>query len=192
MKCLKFSPLLRDMKANNIDKEHYSFVYNKLKFDVIIAITKVNYEILLAAHSVNWGCALEMNFDLEVEMPNEVYRSLCDILHLSWQKDKFNSSKFLFLLSEKAPKKSSLQNVDYQELRCYVRYRSVEDSDKIYFCGWNDHIKDRKTARNFDKTEFFFGLQAAEYCRIHNISSLWTDKPHEEVQYISPDCRISR
>lgn len=52
--------------------------------------------------------------------------------------------------------------------------------DKIYFCGWNDHQKDGRQARNFDKTEYFLGKKVAEYCRENNISSLWSDIPRDE------------
>lgn len=35
MRCPAFESLIKDMKKNEIDKEHYSFVYNGFQFDTI-------------------------------------------------------------------------------------------------------------------------------------------------------------
>ena len=186
MKCVDFAPLIQSMKTNNVDKEHYSFNYNKFKFDVIFPLSHNGYQILVAIHNQNWGCVLNMNKYFIVEMNNEDYYSLCKILNLSWSKDHFNSSTFLRLLSEKAPRKSSLQGVDYRELRKYSSFRHVDENEKIYFCGWNDHLKDKRQARNFDKTEFYLGKTVADYCRRNNISSLWSSFPRDERSVTNP------
>jgi len=186
MKVNEFKPLIEDMNKNKIDKEHYKFDYNGYCIDVILSIVNGGYEILVAIHTHNWGCVLKMNDDFLVEMPNDAYYSLCDVLHLNWSENHFNSSLFLQLLSKNAPSCSSLKGVNYRELRRYVSYRKVDEADKIYFCGWNDHILDKKTARNFDKTEFYFGKIVADYCRTNNISSLWSHIPRDEKHETKP------
>ena len=60
------------------------------------------------------------------------------------------------------------------------------EADKIYFRGWNDHLIDHRTARNFDKTEYYFGKRVADYCRVNNISSLWTDIPRDALNVTNP------
>lgn len=157
MRCPEFEPLINDMNANHIEKEHYCFDYNRFRFDVVFSI-----------------------------MNSKDYNDLCRILNLNWRKDHFNSALFLRLLSENSPRQSTRQGVDYTELRRYLPYRHVDEEDKIYFCGWNDHQKDRRQARNFDKTEFFLGKAVAEYCRENNISSLWSDIPRDERQLTNP------
>lgn len=72
-----------------------------------------------------------------------------------------------------------------------VRYRqhTIKDSDeqwKIYFKGWNNHVLDKKTARNFDKTEKLLGKRVADYCKEHNISSIWFDKTSEKKKVTYP------
>lgn len=186
MRCIAFEPLINDMRANNIEKEHYCFEYNGFKFDVILSIVSRGYEILVAIHTHNWGCVLNMNNNYIVEMSNEDYYSLCNILHLNWSKNGFSSSVFLRLLSEKAPKFSNKKGVEYHELQSYLSYRQVDDADKIYFCGWNDHQKDNRNAHNFEKTEFYFGKTIADYCRKNNISSMWSDIPREEKPFTNP------
>ena len=105
---------------------------------------------------------------------------------IDWSENHFNSSGFLKLLSQKAPQISSCKKIPYEELRAYLPYRKVEDADKIYFCGWNDHIRDKRKAHNFDKTEFYLGKTVADYCRQHNISSLWTDIKRDEMSLTNP------
>lgn len=186
MKAIAFKPLTDDMKANGIDKEHYRFDYNGFRFDVILSIVSNGYEILVAIHTHNWGCVLNMNNYFIVEMKDEDYYNLRKLLHLDWNTNHFNSSLFLRILSEKAPTHSSRAGVDYHELRQYLPYRHVEEENKIYFCGWNDHTKDKRTAHNFDKTEFYLGKIVADYCRQNNISSLWSDIPRDEKRFTEP------
>ena len=113
MRCPAFESLIKDMKKNEIDKEHYSFVYNGFQFDTILSIVTGGYEILVAIHTHNWGCVLKMDDDFIVDMPDNKYFELCRILKLNYAEDGFNSSKFLKMLSEKAPKHSNRQGVEY-------------------------------------------------------------------------------
>ncbi len=186
MRCPAFEPLINDMKNNNIDKEHYAFDYNGFRFDVILSFAHHGYELLVAIHTHNWGCVLTMNENYNIEVPDDIYYSLCDLLNLNWNINHFGSRTFLQLLSEHAPQRSNHQGVNYTELRNYLPYRNVEEADKIYFRGWNDHLIDHRTARNFDKTEYYFGKRVADYCRVNNISSLWTDIPRDALNVTNP------
>lgn len=186
MKCTAFAPLINDMKANNIEKEHYYFDFNNFRFDVILSIVHNGYELLVAIHTENWGCVLNMDNNYRIEVLDDVYFTLRNILKLDWNTNHFNSAAFLRLLSERSPQHSNCQSVLYDELWNYLPYRHVEEEDKIYFCGWNDHIKDKRKAHNFDKTEFYFGKKIADYCRKNNISSRWTDIPRDERNITNP------
>lgn len=186
MRCTAFKPLINDMKANNIEKEHYHFDFNGFRFDVILSIVHSGYELLVAIHDENWGCVLNMNNNYYIEVPDDVYFTLRDILRLDWNTNHFNSAAFLRLLSERSPRHSNCQGVAYTEFRNYLPYRIVDERDKIYFCGWNDHTKDKRKAHNFDKTEFYFGKKIADYCRKNNISSMWSDIPRDERKITNP------
>ena len=186
MKCPAFEPLITDMKVHQIDKERYQFTYHKLIFDVILSIMGHHYEILVAIHQHNWGCVLNMDKYFNVTMQDNDYYSLCKLLNLNWNKYHFSSAVFLRLLSEKAPIVSKRENIYYEDLRPFLPYRKVDESEKIYFHGWNHHISDGKKARNFDKTEFYFGKKIADYCRQNNISSLWTDIIRDKKKVTNP------
>lgn len=186
MRCTAFEPLINDMKANDIEKEHYHFDFNGFRFDVILSIVYRGYELLVAIHDENWGCVLNMNNNYYIEVPDDVYFTLRDILRLDWSTNHFNSAAFLRLLSERSPRHSNCQGVDYTELRNYLPYRIIDERNKIYFCGWNDHAKDKRKAHNFDKTEFYLGKKIADYCRKNNISSMWSDIPRDERKVTNP------
>lgn len=186
MKCLAFEPLINSMKSNDVEKEHYFFNYNGFRFDVILSIANIGYEILIAIHTHNWGCVLKMSRNYIIEVPDDVYFSLRRLLHLDWNNNHFSSAAFLRLLSENSPKYSNCQGVNYRELRNYLPYRQVDEAKKIYFCGWNDHKRDNRTAHNFDKTEFYFGKTISDYCRKNNVSSMWSDIPRDERKVTKP------
>ncbi len=186
MRCPNFAPLAEDMKTKGIDKERYNFDYNGFHFDVVFSIVSEGYEILVAIHTHNWGCVLNMNKYFYVDMNDDDYFALSNLLNLNWKNNQFNSAVFLKLLSDRAPQVSSGIHIDYRELRQFLQYRHVDDADKIYFCGWNDHKIDNRIARNFDKTEFYLGKTVADYCRKNNISSLWTDIPRDERNVTAP------
>lgn len=184
--CFGFKPLVRNMTANTVDKVHYAFDYNGKKFDVIFSIIKDGYEVLVGIFTHNWGCALQIDAQYVTDVPNNVYFSLLNILQLKRSTEHFTSCSFLNLLSSHAPKQITRHSVNISTVRKFVPYRTVDEKDKIFFRGWNDHLNDNRIARNFDKTEFFLGKSAADYCRKHNISSIWTDNPKDEIKVIMP------
>ena len=174
--------LVKDMKNHNVSKDRFSFTY-KLKFDVIVAIVETGYELLIGLHTVNFGFVVKVNEHFVAELKDPDYYSLCKYLQLSNKKQGFNSNVFLNLLSSKIPQKYSGYKYTYKDMIPFAKCKQIDESEKIYFKGWNDHAKD---ARNFEKTEFYFGKEIADYCRKNNISSLWTSVPSEENTYYFP------
>lgn len=58
--------------------------------------------------------------------------------------------------------------------------RNVEESDKVYWCGWRRNAPDQKqTMRNYHKTSRWLGKTIADECRTCNISTCWTDDPEK-------------
>lgn len=167
--------LVVDMRAKSVEKEHFSFVYARMTFDCIFAFCANEYELLIGIHSENFGLIIPVNERFVAALSAANYYALRDVLKLTAKGDGFTSNIFLKLLSSKIPCCSSGVHIASEEMIKYVKCRHVDEADKIYFKGWNDHTKDGRVARNFDKTEFYFGKTVADYCRVHNISSLWTD-----------------
>lgn len=179
-------PLVNSMKSFNADKERFSFVFNHLTFDCIFSFTNAGYEILVGVHQKNFAILLNCNSNFVVELTDENYFKLSQILNLTYHGNNFSSIVFLRLLSSKIKPDFSGYKCTYSDLFPFLKCRLVYEQDKIYFKGWNDHQKDGRKARNFDKTEFFLGKNVSDYCRKNNISSLWTDMPNEKVSVTKP------
>ncbi len=179
--------LADDMLKHDVDKTKFAFTYAKIDVDVIVAIMSSGYELLISVRAKKpEAFVIYVDKWFVAELVSDDYFRLCAALNLNYKNDGFSSSVFLKLLSLKIPKQYSGEKCIYKDLVPFVSLRNVEESDKVYFKGWNDHIKDGRKARNFDKTEFFFGKIVADYCRKHNISSMWTDRPNEEDVYRNP------
>lgn len=179
--------LVNDMLRHDVDKTKFGFSYAKTDVDVIVAIMSVGYELLLGLQSQKpEALVVYVDNNFVAELTSNDYFRLCAAFNLNYDNDRFSSNVFLNLLSLNIPKQYSGKQCTYKDLIPFVKTRVVEESDKVYFKGWNDHIRDGRKARNFDKTEFFFGKKVADYCRKHNISSIWTDKISEEDLYNDP------
>ena len=129
---------------------------------------------------------IKVSSDYVAELKADDYFNLCHWLNLSYKNGGFTSNMFLNLLSSKMPDKYSGYKFSYEDMVPYLKCKPVDEAEKIYFKGWNDHIKDHNKARNFEKTEFYFGKEIADYCRKNNISSLWTHIASEKKLYYNP------
>ena len=182
----QFSSLYKDMRTNNKCIEQFYVRYSNITFDVIIDIGHTPFELLIGAINHQWACTLKMNPGFKVEMSNSDFYSLCDILNLKPGKESLTSFKFLLYIANHAPKQAKTNIVHPSHLARF-RQSSIKKEDepeKIYFRGWNNHQADKRTARNFDKTEKFFGKDIADVCRRHNISSIWSAYPQDENKVI--------
>lgn len=182
--------LVPDMELKKVDRERFTFIYNGQTIDCIFSFVGKAYESLVGIHDLNYGFVAEVYKNVRCEyvavIDDEIYIGFCKALNLSYKADGFNSNTLLTLLSKHIPTKSSGTKIRYDEMRRFLPYRAVDESEKIYFKGWNDHVKDGRVARNFDKTEFYLGKEVADYCRRNNISSLWTADSSEEVKVTNP------
>ena len=179
--------LADDILKHNVDKTKFSFTYAKIDVDVIVAVMSSGYELLISLRTKKLEAfVIYVDKNFVAELVSDDYFRLCAAFDLNYKNNGFSSNVFLKLLSSKIPKQYLGKKCTYKDLIPFVSLRNVEESDKVYFKGWNDHIKDDRQARNFDKTEFFFGKIVADYCKKHNISSMWTDQPNEEDAYRNP------
>ena len=175
----KLENLANEMGIAHADKEHFCFDYADHTFDIIFAFAGEEYELLVGILNINFGILLKVTQNFVVELRDDDYYALCNALQLNYNINHFTSNVFLRLLSNHIPPHYSGFQYSSPTMRPSLICRHVEESEKIYFKGWNDHKKDGRTARNFDKTEFYFGKAIADYCRKNNISSLWTDIPRD-------------
>lgn len=176
--------LIKDMRRHDQDIDEFTFTYNTVQFCAIIDIGIEPFQILLGATNHNWACVLNVRSGYKTYMDKDAFMTLCNILHLKPGKGSFISFDFLRYINSHVPSSCSLKPVQPSHIMPFRKQyiKSSDEPDKTIFIGWNDHKLDKKMARNFEKTELFFGKKVADYCRIHNISSLWTtpDKAREK------------
>lgn len=182
----EIKPLLCDMINNEAKVEKFRFEYSGVVFEVIFLIERTPYELLFGVIDYNFSFVLKMYKGYKLEsLSDEVFYKLCNILKLKPSKDKFNSFKFLMYFSKKIPQKYSKKRIQPDEIAVYKK-RNIEEADKIYFCGWKLYTNSDRHARNFEKTREWLGEETYEFCKLHNISSCWTDKIEKRKNYYSP------
>ena len=184
-----FKDLLKDMYKKEKDQEQFRFRYNNVEFDTIFRINTTPYELLIGAIGHTFSMILSMNKGYIVNIPDDDFYKLCELLNIQASKNgSFNSQIFLKYVSDNAPKLCNDKIVQPHHVARYKKkeLRAVDDSEKIYFVGWNNHLKDERTARNIEKTRILLGDETADYCKKYNISSCWSDKPKEAGAYKKP------
>lgn len=165
--------LTSSMRKAGKDIEQFNAKYANLTFDVIYDISHSPFELLIGAPYTNWGCILKIEQGFRTKMSDEDFYTLCNLLNLKPSKETLTSFKFLLNIACQAPKKCTNEIVDSIHLIPFRKnkIKNTEEPNKIYFIGWNNHLKDKRQAHNFEKTELFFGKKVADYCKKHNISS---------------------
>lgn len=187
----KIAPLLKDMRHNNVKQDKFSFTYNNVEFDIVVLIEREPFELLFGIIDYNFSFTLNLYKGYKLEyIPDDVFWKLCRILNLRPGKEGLTSFKFLKFFSERIPKKYSGKTIQPHQIAVYKK--DIPDSEKIYFKGWRTHISDGRTAQNFDKTRALLGDKAYDFCKENNISSCWSDKPNDRVDYYPPEDYLKR
>ncbi|WP_373210595.1 DUF6037 family protein [Allofournierella massiliensis] len=182
----EIAQLYQTMKESGIGIDRFEFVFAGAKFDVVFAINRTPFELMFGC--VGHG---ECNFILTLQkgyllspITDDVFCSLCDVLHLNYKNDGFSSYKFLQYVAKKVPRKCSGRRIQPHEV-ARVR-KDIPDSKKIYFVRWYPHNRDNKNARNIEKTRKLCGEKAAEFCERNNISSCWSEESADARCYYDP------
>lgn len=171
-----FRQLLNDMKKTKSDREHFTVKYASVIFDIIISTDMTPNEILIGGRGINWACTMQISDTLEIIMQDNDFYKLRDSLNLKHNGiEKFGSYIFLQYISKHAPTHCSILPVQpaIMQKYCMDKIREIDSSDRTVFYHWRDQSKDGRNARNFAKTERYFGKRVGDYCRKHNISSYW-------------------
>lgn len=169
------APYIKSMKKNKLDINEFFFTYNDICFDVIMDISNIPFQMLLGAKTINFAVVLNVEEGYIIDFPETTFYELCNKLHLRPGKETFTSFAFLRYISSRVPKIAESNIVPPSHIMPFRKQLiSLEDEvDKTVFLGWNDHKRDMRKARNFKKTELFFGKQVADFCIKNNISSIW-------------------
>jgi hypothetical protein len=186
MKLTGLSSLFKQMKQDGELRSKIEYRHGRVTFDVLFLIDESPFSLMFGAkgHNVSFEFKVGPGFTVTPTIPNEVYRALCKALGLTFDPtNPFRISTFLEDFSTAVPSllgtKSKAKPQDVARHR-----RHVEDSDKIYFCGWRDNTKrsEHVTPKNLQKTRELLGEAAYSSCKARNISTCWTDHEDDEVE----------
>lgn len=185
----EIKPLYKDMSSHNAKQDKFKFKLKQVKFDVIFLIDRKPFELLFGVIDYNFSFSLKLypGFLLET-LSDDIFFKLCDILNLKPGKEIFTSFKFLQYFSQNIPTTYSGIKVQPEELAKY-KVNDIDEATKIYFKGWRTHTTDGKNAKkeNLEKTKNLLGSEAYEFCKKNNISSCWSDKKSNKVEYFPPN-----
>ena len=185
MKTFEFTGLRilhADMKRKNERRATFPFEYNKKNFSCIFLTDIIPYRLYLTTLGLNPDIyEFEIREGYLVDCYMDDYKKLVAYLQLKYDPNhKFTPIDFFEALNKKIPK----------EIHCIPSYsdviviaskkRSIEDADKIYFCGWRRNTNGKVTEKNYEKTLSAFGEEKARMSRNKNISSCWTARESEE------------
>lgn len=166
----EIAPLYRTMRASDVDIDRFSFAFAGAKFDVVFAINRKPFELMFGCvghGKCNFILTMEKGYMLS-PISDEVFETLCRVLHLSYRGDRFTSYKFLQHVASKVPQKYSGHKIQPHEV-AQVR-NDIPDKEKFYFVRWYPHIRDMKTPGG---RSAFWGNPRCRISRSATINWLW-------------------
>ena len=192
MKMNRLAGLHKLMVQNKRTLEHFDFMLKGFVFDVIFLCGETPFVLMIGIKPANFFTSVPVHAGYQVDLLDDGdFYALKHLLGLNGDGEPFTSYKFLRYLDDHIPLQLSAGEVD-EELYALLppkAKKKVDEERKIYFAGWNDHRKDGRQARNFEKTRIMTGsAKIAGYCRRNNISSMWSDTPGGGTIPLPPGC----
>ncbi len=174
--------LHNNMKLNDMERVVFPFRYNEKGFSCIFITDILPYRLYLSTlgeKAITFE--LEINNKYETSSYMEDYNKLIEYLELTYDpKHKFKPNDFFRSLNSKIPASCNNQPSYRDIILIAASHRNIEESNKIYFCGWRNNKTGNVREGNLEKTRSAFGDVLAELCKKKNISSRWTDIDNDE------------
>lgn len=172
-----------DMKIKKEERAIFPFTYNCKDFSCIF-LTDINPMRLYLSTLGNNPTVFEIGIDEKycAKTYLDDYKKLVEYLEIKYDPNYiFKPKDFFEALNKKIPK-TFQEKPNYSDVLIVVsERRSVEEADKIYFCGWKTNPVGKKVRdMNLEKTRSAFGDKIAAMCKLKNVSSCWTDISSEE------------
>lgn len=118
----EIAPLYRTMRASDVDIDRFSFAFAGAKFDVVFAINRKPFELMFGCvghGKCNFILTMEKGYMLS-PISDEVFETLCRVLHLSYRGDRFTSYKFLQHVASKVPQNIVVIKYNHMKWRKFV------------------------------------------------------------------------
>lgn len=192
MKLNGLKNLYGQMKKLELERIKFDFSYAKVDFDVIFMIDVRPFVLMFGVKRENIYFEVEVHqgFSIIPFIDELVFPKLLALFCFEGNGNEvFKAFHFFEAFNKSIPGAISCDSVVYPSLMAQYK-KDVEESEKIYFCGWIDHDLNMKLNPNYNrfvqdanlvKTRKWLGEKAYLRCRKGNISSRWTDNKDKEI-----------
>ncbi|MFT9076316.1 DUF6037 family protein [Ethanoligenens sp.] len=183
--------LYKSMKSQKIQRYKFNFSYCGVNFDTFFFIDNEPFKLALGviAYNLYFEVRVDRGFVIKIQIEPETYKKLIEVLDFRYSKNgPFKPIYFFEALNKAIPHIARKQNVAKpHDIAVYIT--NVEESEKIYFCGWRDDEKRHEHVRlpNLEKTKKLLSHKAYIMCKEKNISSRWTADKDRAVEFYMPD-----
>lgn len=183
--------LYKSMKSQNIQRYKFNFSYCGVNFDTFFFIDdepfKLDFGVL--SHNLFFEIRVYRGFVIKIQIEPETYKRLIEVLDFRFSKSgPFKPIYFFEALNKAIPHSARKQDVAKpHDIAVYIT--DVEESEKIYFCGWRDDEKRHQHVQlpNLRKTQKLLSHDAYIMCQEKNISSCWTADKDRVIEFYMPD-----
>ena len=184
MKLTGLYSIYKELLAKNETYCFFNFTKNKVEFDVFFDIEKTPYKLgfLIVGNNFQLWLNVERGFIIDINLKNEDYKRLINILGLKFSKDnKFSTFAFFEEFNTKIP--ASIPNIPERHIKnLLVKYLKLEEGDKLYYDGYIDwdktNIKKGRRLKNLEKTRLLFPM-LYNSIKNKNISIKYTATPND-------------
>jgi hypothetical protein len=181
------------MKEQDMGRCKFQYSLNHLTFDCLFFIDIEPFELAMGCieHNIFILKNIEKGFQIEdtrIE-PAATFWALVNALKTgAYSDERFNPFKFFVDFNRAIPRTTSPNN--RPTTQDVIRYYSdIEESEKIYFCGWLDNSlqKNNVTPENLFKTKMLMGERASAFSERRNQSTKWTHIQRLGQDFYIPD-----
>jgi hypothetical protein len=177
--------LVREMRQRRIERMRMAYRHGRVEFDVFVFTDEAPFCVLFGAKRINlaFELAVRPGFEIDTFLAPPTYKALCKALDVTFDPEKpFSVRAFLQHFSRSIPQ-ALPEDCEALPHEVAAYRRDVEDSARIYFCGWRDNTAhgERVSETNLHKTQRLLGERAYQNCRRRNMSSCWTDDQSRRV-----------
>lgn len=181
--------LYEDMCMQDTISTTFNVNYTTHLFSCIFIIGVTNHQLYMTTVEEN-PHTIFVNIDLDFTAPSmlskENYVALANYLGFTPNKaNPFKPINFFEEFDTFVPTHHTKKPAVAEMIAVVGTTRNVPDADKIYFVRWRknpdgEHVSDG----NYWKTRSIVGEAVANNLRANNISSCWSDIPHDEQLHL--------
>ncbi|MBD5521645.1 MAG: hypothetical protein HDR03_10615 [Lachnospiraceae bacterium] len=174
-----------DMVANNVNSSVFNTIYNAHEFSCIFIKGTTNHQLYITTVENNphtiW-VTIGADFQAPNHLDNEFYVVLANYLGFTGSSNnRFYPINFFEEFDNHIPMHHVATPAVATMIAIICNARNVPDADKIYFVGWRKNSDGQQVSpENYLKTLAIVGEEVARNLRENNISSRWSDIPHDE------------